>query len=239
MADIGKLADQLKIKIGSTEVTHLVATGAVPGTTILFAAAKNGTGSGRLRTDADGLVSWRAPGSSTYGPGQTGEDGTWLLYDGEDRSKWVRIQIWEDYLPTGPQEADVLLADIFGEIAGADTTASQATAGQVVTTTVTLENISTSVLSGLKVWLNGNASAGFRDVLSWILKRPSRGSLSVISISDDDITYVTPLTEADGIALGDIGPGDTVTLYVKRTVTAGSSYDPAAGVDLQVGFASP
>ena len=237
MGTIGTLADQLNIKIGSTEVQHLVATGALPGTTILFAAAKNGTGKGRLRIDAAGLISWRAPGSATFGTGQTGVTGTWLLRDGEEQGKWVRLQIWEDYLPVSPQEADVLLTNIYGEIAGDDCAAAQAAAGQVVTTTVILENVSTYTLTGLKVWLEGGGVVGgFRDLLSWLWKRPSRGSMSAIEISDDNITFVTPWNEADGLILSSIAAGKTITLYVRRTVTAGSSYDPAMAVELQVGF---
>ena len=101
--------------------------------------------------------------------------------------------------------ANVYIADRWGNGIGfADITSGEATAGDIDTSTWVITNNSNAVVSQLKVWI--------------------RNGITGITISDDNIAYVSPVQESDALSLGDVVT--TVNLYVKRTIVAGATFDP-------------
>lgn len=120
MPSPGDNADSLRIEVGGVEDRSLAAVGAVFGTAILAAAGRNGPGRATLRYSAAGLQ-WRAPGSATFGTAvPVASDGDFLVEDGEDKSKWVRVRAKAAKLPAGLVEAGILLGDRFGNAIGGD-----------------------------------------------------------------------------------------------------------------------
>ena len=197
--------DSLRIESAAVEVPCLHVIGSIPGVIPLLAAARNGPGTALLASSQDGTVlHWRAPGSSTYGAGvRCPADGNYLLRDGEDACKWLRVQVDVSELADGPVEAAVTLTDRFGNaIASDDVSAAEASAGDVETYILTLENQSNTILSQLTVWIDPNVSG--------------------IAIADDGATWVTPTARAAGLVLPDLLPAATDSLHLRRTITAGA-----------------
>lgn len=202
-------ADSLKLSVSGAETRMLHAIGAIPGVRIAHAAARNGPGTGRLRSTGDGRsLSWMAPGSSAWGAAVPVGDGMAMLEDGEDRDKFVRVETYADYLVTAaPQETTVLLADVWNnDIGSDDLSAAEATAGDVETYTVTLTNQSGLAITRLKCWLDA--------------------ATADLEISDDGAAWVAPTGEGSALALADLIPGATDTLHVRRTIGAASHSDP-------------
>jgi len=214
-------ADALRIRTASTEVVQLTAIGTIPGVAVLNAAARNGTGTARLRSSGETvghLLCYRAPGSSTFGvPHRVEADGVYVLPDGEDPSKFVRVQVWTAYLAPGIAEGSVKLRDVFNnEIKADDVSAAEAAAGDVETTTLSLENDGGRILSQVKAWLD-----------------PSTENLE---ISSDGVAWSTPTGEASALGLADVPPDGSVTLHLRRTIAAGAPSDPEILNQLHLSF---
>jgi len=209
-------ADALRLSVSGTETEHFAVAGTIPGVQITAAAGRNGAGVGRLRNIGATLY-WQAPGSNDYGPGViTASDGTYLLEDGEDRDAWLRVSVTTAYLLDFAEAAvnlDVLTGN---HIADADVTAAEAAGGDVHTYTITLTNASTFALSQLVVWIDPDTSG--------------------LEISDDGAAWVSPTTEAAGLALPNLSPSATDTLHIRRTIAAGAEADPNVLNHLHLAF---
>jgi len=211
MPAVATHADALRLTLASVEVRHLVAVDSIPGVVIAAVAARNGEGSGRLRSDGDRLQ-WLAPGSATFGAVvyvDADNDGSYLVEDGEDRDKWVRVDVYPDYLPDGGAEVQVSLEHVRENgISHDDVTAGEASAGDVTTHTVSMENDGAAIQTQRKVWIDA--------------------AVSGLEISDDGAAWVSPTTEATALRFPDLGVGASDTLHLRRTIGAGASEE--AGV---------
>ena len=211
MPEAYRHADALRLEVSTVEVQHLAAVGTVSGVALLLAAARNGEGTGRLRIESSGVqLSWQAPGSATFGDKvNCAADGAYLLEDGEDSDKWIRVHVYADHLPEDTEEAKVYLRQVYsGGASDDDVTAAEASAGDVATYTITMENVSAVGLSALKVWLHADTDD--------------------IDISDDGAAWVSPTTEGTALDFPDLAAGATDVLHLRRTIGAASASD--AGV---------
>ncbi len=202
IANIGP--DSLQIESASVEVEHLRLIGSIRGVVPLFVAGRNGPGMGRLASEGSGTrLKWQAPGG-TFGPAVLCDvDGDYLLRDAGDPDKYIRIQVLASSLLAGVNEARVILDDTYNNpVATDDVTASEAAAGDVETTTLTLRNVSSTILSQLRVWIDRNTIH--------------------LEISDDGAAWVTPTGEPSALAFGDLAVAATTTLHLRRTITAGT-----------------
>jgi len=228
MPTVATHADALRVEIDSVEISHLVAVGTIPGVSVAAVAARNGPGVGRLKSDGDKLA-WQSPGSSEFGePVTCAVDGSYLLEDGEDRDKWVRVQVYVSHLHPGHAAGRVALADRYAAGVGHDdVTAEEAAAGDLATYTLSLKNAGTAWLSNLRAWLGSVPTAGgWRDMFALMLGWHSGGPAGRLEISDDGATWVRPGSEDAALVLPDLGPSATDTLHVRRTVDGGASAAP-------------
>lgn len=203
-------ADSLRIYADAVEVSCLALVGTIAGVRPLAVAALCGRGTARLRSDAAGTaLSFRAPGSITWGPWvAAGGDGSYLLEDGETPSKWIRVQVYAAYLLASPQEARIALTDQFNNAIGSDNvSAAEASAGDVETYTVTLQNDSVNTISGLKAWLDA--------------------AVDCLEISHNGADWVAPTSEAAALALADVPAAAAATLHLRRTIAAAAPSDPS------------
>jgi len=214
---LGHGADSLRIYVSSAEVASLRLIGTLPGVRPLAVAGHCGPGSARLKSDGSRL-SWRAPESATWGPWvAAASDGAVVLEDGEDRSKWLRVYVHAAYLIDSYQERVVRLADTFGNAIGhEDVAAAEALAGDTTSYQLTLQNDSAAGVSNLVAWLDADVDD--------------------LEISDDGSNWVSPTSEAAGLALADIAPGDAITLHVRRTIAALSPSDADVLNQLEFAF---
>ena len=212
-------ADALRIEVDSVEVHHLTMVGTVPGVVPLLAAARNGSGIGKLLCGDPGtLLSWRAPGSETFGDAfDCSTDGTYVLCDGEDPDKWIRVSVRDEYAVAGSQ-ADVLLADVYNNaIGGEDVTEEEAEAGCQTVWNLTLRNAGDEAISAVLVWCGAGCDPG-------------------TELSVDGTQWSRPTTEAEGVYIAQLDAGETAPLHVRRTIGAGETCDPKRLVHLDFAF---
>ncbi len=204
----GTRSDAIRVLDGATEVQVLSVAGAVPGVTPLAAGGANGVGVGTMRQNPSGTLQWKAPGSSNYGPALTVPvDGSYVLEDGDDASAYIRVQVAVSFQGAAAAEAEVRTQDRFNELGPDDVTAGEASAGDVSSWSVTLEN---------------QGAANVRDLLVWL-----DAAVAGLEISDDNATWVSPTSEGAALAMAaDLAPGATDTLYLRRTISAGATSDP-------------
>ena len=213
--------DALRLEVDSVEIVHLTLVGTIPGVVPLLAAARNGPGVGRLQSEDDGTwLSWRAPGSATFGPAvHCSPDGTYLLRDGDDWDKWLRVAVYSAHLKPSAT-ADVSLGDCYsGGGAGADVTAEEAAAGNVSTREVTVRNASTGPIVNVRIWTD-----------------PTHDGRTEVSLNNID--WSTPTTELSAVRIIEVAAAATATLYVRRTVAVGQAADPRELVHLNFSFDS-
>ena len=209
MAEVATGSDALQWQKSSVEIQHLHAVGTIRGVKILQVAARNGKGTGRLRSTGDGtLLSWREPGAANYGGDcPCASDGDYLLL-GSDPGKWIRIRVYEDFLFAGPREEPVLLDDVYNnEIGSDDVTAGEASAGDVETYTVTVKNMGTFTMTDVRFWLDP--------------------AVSDLEIGFNGADWFSPTTEETAIELGfPFAPAASGTIHFRRTTGAAAPSDP-------------
>lgn len=186
--------------------------GTLTGVTVLSVAARNGPGVGKLIASGvdDGgnpLVAWQAPGSSTPGIPQADA----LLSDGEDDSKWILIAPSDSDTTPLQGEAFVHITDNYNTLGPSDVAAADAAAGLVSVIHAKLFNHSGLPVQRVKLWI----AAG------------ETGS-AALDVSTDGVTYVHPLSEADGAVLSwpIIASGASVDVYIRRTIGAATGFSP-------------
>jgi hypothetical protein len=176
---------------------------------VLAVAGRNGPGVGMLRTTGDGtLAAWRAPGSSTFGVSvNVSVDGTYLLEDGTDSDKWVRVQVAAAFLAASPMQGRVYLRTRYNNgLAASDVAADDAQSGDVDNYLLQLDNVSRGALRDLRFWLEPGTTN--------------------LELSDDFSTWVAPTTEETALVFPILLIAATTYLYVRRTTPAASECDP-------------
>jgi hypothetical protein len=193
------------LKCDSVEVRCLSAVGAIPGVAPHLAAPANGPGIGWLLGEG-GELSWRAPGSATFGDAVAcASDGVYVLADGEDASKWIRVEVHVDYLSDSSAMGEVFLADVFDNgVAGIDVAAASSAAGETTTRQLTLANADANPIQNICLWLDAASDA--------------RTALSL-----DGETWSSPTTEAGGLSIEAIAAGGSAAIHLRRVVGAGES----------------
>jgi len=212
--------DALRILSGLFEVQSLRAVGTIPGVIITHVAARNGPGLGRIKCqDAGTRLAWRAPDSSTFGtPVTVTSDGRYMLRDGEDLDKIVHVRVYSTYLEAGA-ESPVLLGDRYNNpIGDDDVTAAEATAGDVKTFAIQLENQSGEIMHRPVAWVDA--------------------AVSDIEISADNSAWVTPTSKATALELPDMAAGASDWLHIRRTIGAAENADPDVLNHLHFAFVS-
>ncbi len=190
----GRRGDALRLELAGVELRGLRAVGAIPGTLVLAAGGANGTGTGRLRSWGDGtFLSWQAPGSATPGPeALIPSDGDWILEDGEDRAKWIRLRVWTASLVAGPAEALVRLQDRYGAGVAADDQAAADVPGLVTADLSALTDSRVTLVRASAATRINRARTAIDNVAANLPRRETVATAGAITLTK----YATP-----GIAL--------------------------------------
>lgn len=182
----------------------------MPGVVIEDASCNNGRGTGRMKYttagNGQGLLSYKAPGSNNFSAFQAVThllDGqSWVLNDGSDPNKWLRVRIDVSELPAQSREERISFelrhGSVVDTLLGTDATVPDSDSG-----TVWLQNI-----SGLYIF----------NVRSWL--QPF--SLYAIRKSAPD-AFVTVTTEATSIQIADqVAPAAVFSMQWTRTIPGGA-----------------
>lgn len=214
--------DGLHLQLAGGDAGFMRVVGTLVGVVVLAVGSRNGPGTGRLIAAPGQMLAWQAPGSTTPGQAQAcTNDGVYLLEDGSDPSKYVRVQVYASYLPASG-EAMIAMQDAYNGLA--DVTAVQAAAGLTDITTFALKNVSNTTNGApmlatlVKMWLD--QTAGYNPNLS---------------ISSDNVNFFTPTGPGDpnALAWASIAAGASVPVYLKRTIGAAAPANPIARNALQ------
>lgn len=193
-------------------VDMLIAIGTIPGVAIDFAAAKNGEGTGYIQSGDNGNeLTWKAPGSTTFGTAVVASsDGVYVLEDGEDDDKCVRVTVTTAYLESSAQTAPVYLSDRFNNEIGSDNVAADdADTGTNSTETILVYNRSGQQITNLKAWIDS--------------------AVTYLQIAKPfPATFKTPTSEghADVLTWATVAPDAYVTIRIKRTIPASTGEAP-------------
>ena len=211
----GTHADALDTWGETAEFTSLHWYGAIAGIRPILFSGLNGVGVGRLRINPSGEVSWKAPGSATYGPGvlAINEDATVVLEDGEDPGKYVRVEISHDYV-IGQGEATITLTDVFDNaLSSVDVAAAEASAGDTLVVSVYLKNVSTNSLEDIRVWIEDG---------------------TYYTISLDGVNYYAPDSEShsDVLYSASLAAGASLRVYAKREIPGSTGFQPTMLIHL-------
>src|SRR3990172_8249572 len=213
MAASDTRADQVHIARSTTNFVYNTPVRTLPGVNLtqkfdlrMGAADRKGRGRGQLQAEDDGkLLSWKAPRSTKFGPGvRISADGQYLLEDGDDPNQCLKMKVTYAYLPSTPMVQPVYLQDV-PNVYLSNIAASQAAAGNTVTLQYFMANSGTSLVHNVRVWIDAQTP--------------------YLSISDDNVIFVTPKTEAEALLMGILSGGANKNLWVKRTIPAGSEAD--------------
>jgi hypothetical protein len=196
--------DGVQLRFAGNSIAFMDSSCDLAGIVVLSAAAANGTGQGTINVTPAGLT-WQAPHSGTPGtPQACRPDGEYLLIDGEDESKFIKVAVYNDYLPaTGG--APVLISDTFNAFGPDDVTASQASSGNTSVATFTFANVSGNAIVKLTAWLSPFVSG--------------------VTISSDGVNFYDPVSSGDADALQwpSVGLASNVPIYLKRVISAGTA----------------
>lgn len=228
MADVGRRADAVVFQLSGVEIEQLHAVGAIPGVHITHANGTNGPGTGYLQSrGASGeLVSWKAPGSSSFGPDVNGSaGGNFVLEDGENAGKFVRVTVTASYLQEAPAVAPVLLTEVYnGGFGMDDITAEEAEAGPDEAENLTVYNNSPYTIQNAKIWMDASCTGWL-----YLWHGPIYGYVQPTS---EDHEHVVDLQGAVW------GPGVGKPLQILRVMGAGADSSPKKQNILYVGFDS-
>lgn len=152
MPDWGTRGDALRIVyqpgVFDRETGYLKAVGTIPGVAPIAAAGLCGAGIAAISSRNDGYdLCFRAPDSELFGPLVRAEsDGDYLLEDGEDKNKWLRVKVRSAFLAVTPQQSRVFLRLEDGEMVTTKQISS------VNTLNLQIQNVSAQPLLGVRVW---------------------------------------------------------------------------------------
>jgi len=211
----------LEFKSGATLIAHLEAIGALDGVQVAAVGGLNGPGRGLLKLGYNGrLLSWRAPGSRTFGTAiDVTAGGSFTVCDGENEDTWLAVQVDTDWLPDGPQAAEIRLLDLYAnELVN---NSQYETPAEIETWTVTLSNThSLDDMTDTAVWLDYDCTK--HVLISW-----------------NGTDWYTPRTEAAataGMGTQTVTAGGTKTLYIRRIIPGAAGGDPHVLLALRVAW---
>lgn len=121
-----------------------------------------------------------------------------------------------------------------------DVTGDEHTAGDVEYRCIYAHNGHGSLtLTGAKVWRSAHAPGADTSVAIGVGTAAVNGTEQTVATEADapsGVTFSTSATDrASGLSLGDIGPGQHKAVWIRRTVSAGSTPQAAATASLQAG----
>lgn len=139
----------------STEVVYLNATAPsnVTGVTIDYAGGYNESGTASLKfTHTGSYLQWKAPGSSNYGTlVDVSANGSYLIEDGDDNSKFARVTVVSASLPGSDQTDSIDLTYATNKVFD-NVSSSEASAGDTEYRGLMLKNVNSASIDSVTIF---------------------------------------------------------------------------------------
>lgn len=195
-------------------------------------AAGNDVGDGTLYFDSTNTTLRWTPYNGTAGTAvDVSSNGVYAIQGGSNGGL-LKATVVSASLPSSDQTNTITIANltenIFDDVAKAD-----AKAGDTEYRGIYLLNAhSTDTMVDIKVWLEENTPG--QDVIS-IANADEAKNTAIEVIADEDAApsgpdfdTANPVDYASGLTIPDLGPGDYVGLWIRRTVPAGTNQSQTA-----------
>lgn len=194
----------------------------VTGVTILDAMG-NPEGNGTLKWDSvSGGLTWRPFGALTYKGLLISKDGVYVLGDG---AGYLVVEVDYSALPAfSTQDNDITIANAVNKTFDNITTLDSLEGRVNYRCFYVLNNSSSSIAVAVVIWIKRDLQGP--DVMSLCLD-PGGKNVSALGplISEEDpeeilsgLTFTKPLTQATGLVIGDLSPGDFYPFWIKRVI---------------------
>lgn len=186
------------------------------GIRIRFVSGENGIGDGVLKATGASAITWTPPGG-TAGTAVTIANGETLLVEGADTDKYVRIGRTSATDLTGEEVVHCL--DQFNGAVGFDNvTSAEASAGDVEYRAIFLENVGSTTMDNVTVWLESAATLAIAKEAP----NPAAGG-PIQTIADEDtapggVAWVTGTSQGTGVVIGTLLAGRSYGLWIRRTI---------------------
>jgi len=180
----------------------------IPGVILLGASHRNMPGKGAIRSEGEGnRLSWRAPGSSTFGPAsEVNVDSDVLLRDGDDVNRYLRARVKTAYLQGHAAERAVYLQHLWNALFS-DVTAAEASTGVTKEVpNIFLRNVSAGTIYNIRAWIEPGTP--------------------YLEISPDGVAWSAPTTEATGLQLGTLLPLTNRVFRQRSVIPPATAYNP-------------
>lgn len=189
-------------------------------------AADNALGSGTLRFDAsESAFYYTPPGGNEGNSTVVAGSGETIVRGAGSYAGYLRLSITFGSLPVSDQSRTVTIANDAGELFD-DVTKAEALAGDIEYRCVYLKNDhSTDAIEGAAIWIHADAVGA--DTLALGLDPAGVGATGT-TIADETtppvgVTFSTPTTEAGAITIPAMTAGQSIAIWIRRTVPAVTS----------------
>lgn len=193
---------------------------AIRGVRIDHVCGLNGVGVGSLGAVDSGSLAWQAPGSAQAGAAVAIADGeTKALYDGEDSDAYIVVTRTSSLSLIGAESVQIM-DSVNNVVGGSNFSSAEAAAGAEKHRAVAFRNNGASGVTNLLVWIDADANL---DVQIGGEAEP------IEQVADEDTapaaSLSAPTSEGTAANLGSLAAGESVGLWIERSVDVGETYD--------------
>lgn len=189
-------------------------------------AAGNSLGAGTLRFDASESAFYYTPPSGSEGSAViVSGSGEIIVRGSGNHGGYLRLSITFGSLPVSDQSRTVTIANDANELFD-DVTKAEALAGSTEFRCIYLKNDhSTDGIDGAAIWIHIDAVGG--DSIALGLDPAGVGATGT-TIADETtppvgVTFSTPTTEAGALLIPAMAAGESIAIWIRRTVPAVTS----------------
>jgi len=187
----------------------------------------NSQGIGSLRwVSSSGNLGWEQPGQSGYEELAIVESGSYLL--GSFSKGFLLVNVALGSLPAGNANDSISVSNRENAVWD-DIQAGEGVVGDVEYRCLFLYNAaSTTWMYGVRVWLEADASGA--DSLAVAVSSALKNQAALGPLADEEdstnilssLVFLSPLTQESGVLIGDLGPGEFRSWWIRRSVPSGT-----------------
>ena len=202
------------------------------GIQILALSGGNGRGVGRLAATTTDSITWAPPGSTSGGAVAIAKGEEKTVYGAT--GAWIRVRRFNDTPLVGIHTVQCI--DVFNNVVGmANVASADAVAGETFYRAVMAKNVSSVSLPDLTIWLGDDTDGS----IAIALETPSSGAIQSIAsetTAPTGLSWSSPTSATTGLKVPVLLAGDTVGLWIRRTIETDTPPSLDQFTNIQVAF---